>query len=120
MPGRMLAGGRRRGAAPKPPAPAPAPAPPPAADLDADPVPEQQSPVAARTSKVQFAAKQPTPREVPANAIKKKVVLLDSDDESDAPQGGALRRVGWFVALWAGGVLTVGVVGFAIKLVLMP
>ena len=84
MPGRMLAGGRRRGAAPKPPAPAPAPAPPPAADLDADPVPEQQSPVAARTSKVQFAAKQPTPREVPANATKKKVVLLDSDDESDA------------------------------------
>jgi hypothetical protein len=28
------------------------------------------------------------------------------------------RRLLWFVALWAGGVLTVGVVGYGIKLML--
>jgi len=32
--------------------------------------------------------------------------------------GTRLRRLLWFVALWAGGVLTVGIVGYAIKLVL--
>ncbi len=29
-----------------------------------------------------------------------------------------LRRLLWFVALWAAGVLTVGIVGYAIKLAL--
>jgi preprotein translocase subunit Sss1 len=29
-----------------------------------------------------------------------------------------MRRVLWFLGLWAAGVLTVGAVGFAIKLVL--
>lgn len=27
-------------------------------------------------------------------------------------------RLGWFVALWCGGVLAVGIVGYAIKLML--
>ncbi|GAB4394291.1 MAG: hypothetical protein Tsb0032_18090 [Kiloniellaceae bacterium] len=35
-------------------------------------------------------------------------------------EGTALRRVLWFLALWAAGVLTVGIVGYAIKLVLIP
>ena len=39
---------------------------------------------------------------------------------SDARRGDAWRRIGWFVALWAGGVATVAAVGFAIKLALMP
>ena len=30
------------------------------------------------------------------------------------------RRLLWFVALWAAGVLSVGVVGYGIKLVLSP
>lgn len=29
-----------------------------------------------------------------------------------------LRRLLWFVALWAAGVLAVGVIGYAIKLIL--
>lgn len=32
----------------------------------------------------------------------------------------ALRRLLWFIALWAAGVLTVGAVGYAVKLVLAP
>lgn len=31
-----------------------------------------------------------------------------------------LHRVLWFVALWAAGVLAVGLVGYAIRLVLVP
>jgi hypothetical protein len=31
-----------------------------------------------------------------------------------------LRRLLWFLALWAGGVLTVGLVAYTIKLVLVP
>lgn len=34
--------------------------------------------------------------------------------------GGPLKRLAWFVALWICGVLTVGAIGFAIKLVLVP
>lgn len=30
------------------------------------------------------------------------------------------RRFLWFVALWAAGVLTIGTLGYAIKLVLAP
>jgi preprotein translocase subunit Sss1 len=30
------------------------------------------------------------------------------------------RRLLWFVALWAAGVLTVGAAGYAIRLVLAP
>lgn len=30
------------------------------------------------------------------------------------------RRLLWFVALWGAGVLTIGAVGYAIKLVLSP
>jgi hypothetical protein len=82
MLGKAGAGRRgRRAAAPPPPAPAPAPAP----AEDPDPEPEQPPTPepAARQSKVQFAEKQPTPREVPANQTKKRTVQLDSDDESD-------------------------------------
>ena len=28
------------------------------------------------------------------------------------------RRLGWFILLWAGGVVAVGIVGYAIKLAL--
>ena len=31
-----------------------------------------------------------------------------------------LSRLGWFVALWLAGVLAVGVVAWAIRLVLLP
>jgi hypothetical protein len=31
-----------------------------------------------------------------------------------------LRRALWFLALWAGGVLTVGLIAYTIKLVLIP
>lgn len=34
--------------------------------------------------------------------------------------GGAWRRLGWFVLLWAGGVAAVSVVGLLIRAVLMP
>jgi len=39
---------------------------------------------------------------------------------SEGAPGGGWRRLAWFVGLWAGGVLTLGAVGFAIKLVLVP
>ena len=35
-----------------------------------------------------------------------------TDDEEG---GGTAKKVGWFVALWAGGVLAVTVVGLAIR-----
>ena len=31
----------------------------------------------------------------------------------------ALSRLGWFVGLWVAGVLAVGIVGYAIRLMLM-
>lgn len=34
------------------------------------------------------------------------------------PRG--VRQIGWFVALWAGGVGTILVIGYLIRLVLMP
>lgn len=36
--------------------------------------------------------------------------------EEDAPTASPLRRLGWFVAIWALSVLALGVVGYAIKL----
>ncbi|WP_260987487.1 DUF2474 domain-containing protein [Roseomonas gilardii] len=39
--------------------------------------------------------------------------------EKAAPPG-RWRRLGWFVLLWACGVLTVGAVGFLIRSVLHP
>lgn len=33
-------------------------------------------------------------------------------------QGSLIKRLGWFVGLWLAGVLTVGVVAYAIKLAL--
>lgn len=30
------------------------------------------------------------------------------------------RRLAWFVALWAGGVAVIGIVAWAIRLVIMP
>lgn len=32
----------------------------------------------------------------------------------------ALKQVGWFVTLWAGGVVAILVAGFVIRAVLMP
>lgn len=31
-----------------------------------------------------------------------------------------LKEIGWFIALWAGGVLTVSIVGLLIRAVLAP
>ena len=31
-----------------------------------------------------------------------------------------LRRLGWFVAIWGGSVVAIGLVGLAIRLVLKP
>ena len=48
---------------------------------------------------------------------------VDHDGDPDAeaePPASALARLGWFVALWAGGVATVTAVGLAIRAAIMP
>jgi len=37
-----------------------------------------------------------------------------------APTGGRWRRLGWFVLLWLGGVVTVGAVAFLLRSLLHP
>ena len=38
----------------------------------------------------------------------------------EGPPRATWKRLAWFVALWAGGVLAVTAVGYAIRLAIMP
>lgn len=42
------------------------------------------------------------------------------DPRADAARPARLRRLAWFVGLWAASVGVVGLVGYAIRLVLKP
>lgn len=50
-----------------------------------------------------------------------RAVDNDGDPDSDrTPPTSAWARLGWFVLLWCGGVLTITVVGLAIRAAILP
>ncbi len=45
---------------------------------------------------------------------------MENTPKDSSKDGSALHKWAWFVALWLGGVLTVGAVSFLLRAVLLP